>query len=486
MKMNFLKGLKSPRFKHGSLAAVITIGFIVLVVLVNVIATLLLERFPLSIDLTTDNRFELTQESIDFTKKLEEKVTVSVCIPEQEMIAGGEYYKQAYEIMKSYPKYSSNVTLEFIDLVKDPNFAKQHPEEQFSRYDVLVHSDLRSKKTTVNDMFESSESQQTGQTTTRSKAEQIMTTAIEYVADKTPVTGVLLTGLNNVDATGYTELLKTNNYNIKEQSLLTEEIDPAAEFVILPQPGTDLTAEQATKLEKYLDNDAKFGKSLIFVASENREIEPVLKAFLADWGMEIGNDIIVETDPAHAYQNNAFFILNQIVNEDLAADANTTQPVVTVNARPITTLFEQKDNRETKVLVSSYDSATLYPVDATPEFDLAAQETGVFNTVVMGTRLKYDGTTPQTSKVICISSESLVASDLMAYQGFSNGTAALALTNQAAAKKESVKIVPITFSNDVITITSGQVWINRVLFMIIIPIIIVGAGLVIWLRRRHL
>ena len=53
MKKNLLN---RRRFKYGSLATIITVGFIVAVVLLNVVCTLLLERYPLSIDLTSDNR----------------------------------------------------------------------------------------------------------------------------------------------------------------------------------------------------------------------------------------------------------------------------------------------------------------------------------------------------------------------------------------------------------------------------------------------
>ena len=57
MKKNIFN---SRRFKHGSLATAMTVGFVAAVVLVNVIVGLLVERFPMNIDLTDNQIFELS------------------------------------------------------------------------------------------------------------------------------------------------------------------------------------------------------------------------------------------------------------------------------------------------------------------------------------------------------------------------------------------------------------------------------------------
>ena len=64
--MNKPKFLSSRRFKHGTMATVITIVVVAVVVLVNVVAGLLLGLFPSSLDLTDNNRFQLGEESIEY------------------------------------------------------------------------------------------------------------------------------------------------------------------------------------------------------------------------------------------------------------------------------------------------------------------------------------------------------------------------------------------------------------------------------------
>ena len=93
MKKNLLN---RRRFKYGSLATIITVGFIVAVVLLNVVCTLLLERYPLSIDLTSDNRFKLTDESVEFVKSIDEDVTILVLADESTFEGNSDLYKLAY------------------------------------------------------------------------------------------------------------------------------------------------------------------------------------------------------------------------------------------------------------------------------------------------------------------------------------------------------------------------------------------------------
>ncbi|MFZ2539086.1 MAG: Gldg family protein, partial [Oscillospiraceae bacterium] len=377
MKMNIFK---SRRFKHGSLATIITVGFIVGIILVNVVASMLLERYPLSIDLTKDNRFALTQESIDYVKGIESDVTITVCAEEAEL-DGSADSKQALEIIKNYAKYSNKISVKFLDLTKEPNFAKKYPSEKFATGDIFVESALRTKKVGINSLF-SQQQTEAGGTILSSKAEQVMTSALMYATDKNPTTVSLLTGLDNVDVTGYKNLLTSNNYSVVEQNILTDEINKEAKFVILPQPAADLSVENVKKLETYLDNNGKFDKSLVFVASPNVEIGPVLKTFLAQWGMEVGNETIIETNPSNAIEN-FFNVINQAADEDFGKQLKSQQlPIVTSSAKPIKILFESSENRKTRILTKTFDTSVLLPVGYGEDFDPSKQEQSSYNTMV--------------------------------------------------------------------------------------------------------
>lgn len=90
MKNNIFK---SRRFKHGSLATIITIGFIVVLVLINLVFGLLTERFPITIDLTADKRFQLTDSSIEYIKDIKDEVNITVCASEYTFENADSIYK---------------------------------------------------------------------------------------------------------------------------------------------------------------------------------------------------------------------------------------------------------------------------------------------------------------------------------------------------------------------------------------------------------
>ena len=66
----------SSKFKHGGMATAFTAGFIVIVILINVVVSILGERFPsLNIDLTAHSVNTLSEHSIDVVDSLSPPTT---------------------------------------------------------------------------------------------------------------------------------------------------------------------------------------------------------------------------------------------------------------------------------------------------------------------------------------------------------------------------------------------------------------------------
>ncbi|MFZ2539276.1 MAG: hypothetical protein WAX04_10295, partial [Oscillospiraceae bacterium] len=81
---------------------------------------------------------------------------------------------------------------------------------------------------------------------------------------------------------------------------------------------------------------------------------------------------------------------------------------------------------------------------------------------------------------------SMISEEFLSLASLSNGDATLSMTNIISPKKDTVKILPVELNQDQITITQSQVLINMILFIVVIPVLVLVAGLVIWARRRHL
>lgn len=483
MKLNFLK---SRRFKHGSVAVLVTIGFVISVVLVNVVAGLLLERFPVTINLTGDSRYEMSEDTVKFLGELQEEINIYLCIDESRLTNLPEQYKQAHEMIKNYTRRNEKIKLSYINLERDPNFDKKYPDLVINEMDIIIESSMRHRQLSFYDMIEERQNTQTQETIVVSVAEQKLTGAIEYVADVAPVTVSLLTGMDSVaDVSAYRTLLESNNYAVVEQNILNEEIDPNTSFVILPQPEQDLGSDQVKKLESYLDNNAKFGKSVVFVASPIHPVGPTLKAFLADWGMELGDAIVCESDDKNIYRSRAE-LFGIVEDKTLAEKLTTVQEILTPGSRPVNRLFESSGNRTTVVLTKTANTAFLLPFTADESFDMENAEKASYNTVVMGNRLKYEGTTPLTSRVVCIGSSDMLSTTWMSHPALGNSTVMLSMTEMMAEKKSAIAVMPFTFEANSIMVTESMYKTYFTIFVFVVPVIVVILGLVIWLRRRHL
>lgn len=486
MKMNF-KFLQNRRFKHGSLATIITVVFIAVIVILNVIATTLLERYPLTIDMTTEKRFALTDESIEFVKNMGSDVKITVCAAEDDFKGVNELYRQAYEIIANYTRYNNDIKLEFVDLVRNPTFSQGYPDMTLNEGDIIIQSSLRSKKLTGEDLFMVQQTEQGGQIYS-SKAEQAMTSALTFVTDAKPARVSVLGGLDNVDVSSYIELLEQNNFSVKRQDFLVEEIDPESDFVILAAPSADISTEQVKKLNTYLDNDGKFGKGLVYVASSSAPAGKLLKSFLAEWGIDPGAEVIYETNTAFAV-GDYLTLVSQIKSEATAKQLKSkTLPLIVPYSSPINVLFDAKENRKTEVIASSSDEGVLFPVDEeeAKKFDASKQEKKSYPTIVKATRDKYEGSTLLRSTVLAFGSTDMFRKDFLQHPAFNNADVTMTLTNELVKKEDTIKILPVTFTNETITITQAQSRAATWVFMGVIPLAVVGIGIVIWFRRRHL
>ena len=119
--------LKQDKFKHGSLAVVFTAIFIAVVIVVNILATALTDRFPsMNIDLTNEGLNTLSEEAIDVAKNLEND-TVIYIIGSEDSIRNdlvysnyGLKYSQVANLADRLAEVSNKVSVEFIDPDRNP------------------------------------------------------------------------------------------------------------------------------------------------------------------------------------------------------------------------------------------------------------------------------------------------------------------------------------------------------------------------------
>ena len=110
-----IKAKNSKKLKYSSLANGITNIFVAVVVLVNVVVSQLVDRYPnLKLDLTTNNIYEISDETMDYIKNLNQKVEIGVSVEESSM-DGNQNYKMITEMLDKYKAYSDQIEVEYFD-----------------------------------------------------------------------------------------------------------------------------------------------------------------------------------------------------------------------------------------------------------------------------------------------------------------------------------------------------------------------------------
>lgn len=485
--MKISKAELKRKAKYGGFATVITIIFIVAVLIVNMIATGLTDKFGLSVDLTEDNSFEIGSASKEYVKDIEDEVKIYVLYEEYNYKKLGKVYAQAASVIESYSYANQKITVQYKDIISDPTFVKQFEKLTLHSGDVVVQCGDKAKRIAPNDMFGVGTN---GTTITESYVEREVTRAILNVTSGEMTKISVLTGFNNESAVGLIEELENNNYEVTEQSLVTEEIDSEAAAVILFAPRVDLTEDAIKKIEDFLDNDGELGKTLIYFMSDESTMEKLtnVDALLKDWGIETGYGFVYETNMSNILNaTSAYAVSAQITNKEAAGSvANKNLLFASFNSRPLKLLFETEGSYKTETLVQLSKTVALYPEDAGEDYKPSEEDIcGPLPAIALSTLTRYKGSDAVESKIMVGCTSAICDAGLLKQSSLANAEYMVGVMNYLTGTEEGVYIESKDLNTSYITTTAGQSKTVKVVFLYATPIAIMLGGLAVWLIRRH-
>lgn len=509
------KPVNKRKLKYGSIATAITVVFIAVVVLLNIFTVTLTERYPLKLDLTANKAFEVSQETIDYLKDLSKSVEIDVMNDESSLKLGSTYDKQLVEVVKKYAQNSDKVNVEFINMDKNPNYVSKYNDiykGEIKEGNIVVASGDKVKVLTANELY-NTESYYYYNYITSSKAEQALTSAVMYVTDENPkkvgFLSVTSTSTTEASLSNFKSTLESNGYELEDIDLMSvEKIDDSIDMVVIPAPLNDFTTSMTDKLSDFLYNDGKLGKTVFYMANYDQNNTPNLDTFLSEWGIEIGNGYIYETDdnlrqvaPVYGMQNYVSSAVAQIVQPETDSEGETqyddentftgllsdeSLPIIAPVSRPVNILFEKDNDKETTVILKSSDSCTVIPVDADSSYDISGSEKGSQNIMVKSSKSVYDDNDEKTSSnVIAAGSSFLVDYYMLTETAYNNGEFMINALNKITGKSNGITIVAKSLDSATITISESQTAVLTTIFVFVVPAVIVIIGIVVFVRRRN-
>ncbi len=492
----------SSKFKHGGIATAFTAGFIVIVILVNVVVSILGDRFPsLNIDMTAQSLNTLSEDSIEVVDSVTRPTKIIILVPEEsvdQLSYAGMSYSQVSNIAERMAERNSNITVEYVDLDANPTFATQYPNDQLSTGSVIVETELRHRVLSITDLYSVSSNYQTGESSYYSQVDGSLASAVNQANSETLPVVAFATGHGEMMETSTLErILSTNNFEPVTFNMLTDEIPEDTQVIVIGAPSTDYTLEEIDKLDKFLNDDTKeLNRNLFITFYPTQEELPNLSTYLEEWGISASRDMIVESDSSR-YVVDQSWIISDLLTDEVAFNDQSTDYgyLVTPQSVPLTTLFDGRGDVSTYVLAQTSDQAfVIDPLDTSAAaIEAASEQTGVYNTIVMGQKYfnNVNGNSNLYKASVFVSgSMPMYTSTFLSSSAYGNQQYVIDLMRYATGTTDSsmgLYVRPVQMNAQDIRLTGYSVlWLGLGLFTALPFLVLMVAAIVVYVKRRHL
>jgi len=486
--MSAVKNIFNNRnLKYGTVSVVITICVVLFIVLVNAALTYLFKKYPLDIDLTKNRVFEISKDTENILAALDQDVTIYVMNSESGFISGSpqDYFIQANEVIRKYSRYSSRVRIEYVDLIRNPDFVSRYPEDQIRMNDIIVTSRNKHKVIYPAALFNIFSSEY-GDYVASSRAEQALTSALINVINDKEFLALVLSGHGFQDVLSFLELLMLNNYNAAEINLLTNEIPSEASLIILANPARDLSPEELRKIDAFLNNGD--GRVFFYLASVVQPAVPNLDEFLSEWGIAVDSGLIFETDSSRLISPSPYIAIADYTEDKFSHNMlqRNLQPLI-AQSRPLRAVYDEFRSRFVTTLLTFSQGSGIRPADAPNDWIAnSSYVTGNVPALLLCTQAGYDTNKNYTQNHVLVSGSVLaVEESTLGNPYVANSAYFLDLLGNLTGRGDNFYIMDKIIGFTELRASYSQIIAMIVVFTVLLPLAVLSAGIIVWLRRRH-
>lgn len=478
---------KRKRLRRVSVSAAGLALALAAVILLNLVCTSLTDRFDLTLDLTANQLYEITDDTKTMLENMEETVDITILASEDDF-RNDSYYGNVYTLLNKYINLAGDkLTVEYIDPYTNPNVVNRYSDLAATIQEGSVILSCGDQTRVLNDSdfytTESSSSYSGYATVTGFQGEQALTSAITAVtSDETPV-AYILQGHNESVSTTFTSMLTNAGFTVNLLNLTEEqEVPEDASIVVISLPQADLTETEVDLIDTFVKGG---GDLMVFDGTLSPTSMPVLYSYLKEWGAQVEANMVLDADYNISEEP---YILAQLTTSDVnsSLENKSDMVLVTPNAKSITveldssvtdrtieTLMESRDTSYAKVLTdeTEYDSYSKEDGDADGPFALALLST-------------YTGNDDGGQVFVC-SAALMMTDDLMGASSLLNQPFLSNVVSEMQPDVDVVTIAAKSLTAEPLIMGSTAQFIVFVL-LALLPLTLFGAGIAVFFRRRKL
>lgn len=472
-----LSQFKEKRFRYGSFSTAMMLLAVVIFVLVNLLAGEVNRTW----DLTQEQLFTLSSQTHTFLETLDEPITLTLIAPT------GTEEPIFVALLEEYTRASSFISAEFRDPMVNPGFVQQFstalggavPNES-----IIVQSGSQYRVITPDLMVTPLFNARGEVVGIQSfNFERQITTAIHAVTQGEIAVVYKLLGNGEVPLEAdFVSFLQTENFVVRQVDAFALDFSDA-DILLLSMPAWDWPAEQADRILAFLDAG---GAAMFVLPPQVMGRLPNVDRVLAAYGVRISDFFVMEPDPRQ-HMMLPMFTLPQLwpheINLPLAAQNRLNLFLSFAGAVQVTDLVRATTTIE-PVLVTSVNA--FGRVDLYIESPLYHPNVDIGGGPFMTAAAIVDSTFhAQDTKLIVIGGGDIFAPASREIVGENNFAFTASALNWLAGQGPGLFIPVRTPGTSRLMVNQFEANVMAGLVMGVLPVAVLAAGLVVWLRRRH-
>ena len=495
---NIKQAFSSRNFKMGGFQTLIMVVVIAVVIVLN----LIVGKMDLSVDLSKDDMYTLSEETRNLASGLQDEITIYyLCQEGQETLNIGKNI-DIERIVDQYGKLA-HIKVEKKDPVQYPAFAKEYTDEEVSNHDIIVVNTTKNtnKYLSAESLIVSEADYTSGSYNYSIDLEGQVTAAIQSLTSGSTKKVYMTSGHGEVElGSAFRDMLGKSNYVTDTlETLSADRVPKNCDLLLVNAPQYDFNEEEYKILRDYLQEG---GRTMFFLNMQAASTTNYYK-LLSDYGVNAQKGYVVDSELALRPDLPLAYFPN-VNSHDITADAANSMVYMDYSVG----LTSQSDARSGLTVESLLDtSEAAYSRTDNKEMDYSnkvdSDIAGPFSLAmaVSDTHAESDDTASGAATSAATGQDAADADGetrLVVYASPDFATDAVTSTNQYGNRSmllnslawltgeevSSLAIPSRSLSQATVNVASGSVVFWTAALVVILPLTLLIIGFVIWFRRR--
>lgn len=496
------------RLRYGAVATALTVAVIVAVLLLNVVARYLETMYPINLDLTRDETFTLSEDTLKVVGAVQEDVEIVIFQDESYYRTPTGFTDEVHTVIRQFYEglrqcqstSGGRVTATYINYADNPTLVKPYAKYEVNENSILFLCGDRYSVIELTELFNYEEMVQyynlyyTFPAVESYVDRQLATHLLKVTGHLAPV--VLMVGHNEDSYTvnDLTAVLTNNAYTVETCDLTkSETISEDAITIIFPAPATDYSHEEIAKINAWLQQGGEYSRNLLLLTDYTADCPNLYELVEEEYGIEVTDTLIRESV---SYYNSPYFAYGDIPAETLAGDVQGAKVLMPYTQQLI---LHKENNQELSLynvpVVTFGDTAQL--VDVPDDLSADSKEPTPYDAEtypVVGAAVAHKQVPSPTigmtvhSYAAVFGSPDILAEEVRLYVHIAeNEKLFMNVFNELSGSKNAVTISSRSMESELLAYEAGTAkWLGLGVFTVGLPLITLVLGIALFLRRRHL